>query len=596
MAFLQYADSSALVTRSWQRCHQTGLHPTDPANDQIITGKRIKEIIKENQALIQYTVPIFEKLFPFIHQMGHIAMLVDRQGNIIHTIGDPDFADHAQRVQLQVGANWEESRKGTNAIGTALVESRPVRIHAEQHFFRENQFLTCAAAPIYDADGEFLGVVNVSGQKEGFHPYILSLASLAADSLQNKLLLETSKHEHLLTLKELDQISASHQTPLVSLDRDRRIVRANAAAVGILGKDCLGKEFVGKKGYTTQTISDQTSKMWRSVALHKKADTPDQRGLLTSFSRLAGSCKRIVQTKELALKAALTHYPVLLLGESGTGKEVVAQSIHQASTRATQPFIAVNCSAIPDNLVESELFGYESGAFTGANREGSVGKFEAAKQGTIFLDEIGDMSLRAQAALLRVLQEKVVTPVGSTRTRPVHARVIAATHRNLPEEIKAGRFRADLYYRLKGIQINLPSLRERSDVIELAEHLLREINEDDAPVPVLTPDAQKALQSYQWPGNVRELQSVLIQAAFLAEGGEIEAHHLQLDLPDPAAYDDSQPILSLREAEIAAIQKSLAASGGNVSKAAKLLQIGRNTLYRKMEEYRISNTANMGSF
>lgn len=593
MAFLQYADSSALITRSWQRCHQTGLHPTDQANDQIITGKRIKEIIKANQALIQFTMPIFEKLYPFIHQVGHIAMLVDRQGNIIHTTGDPDFADHAQRVQLQVGANWEESRKGTNAIGTALVESRPVRIHADQHFFRENQFLTCAAAPIYDAEGAFLGVINISGQKEGFHPYILSLASLAADSLQNRLLLETAKHEHLLTLKELDHVSSSHQLPLISLDQDKRIVRANSAAFGILGKDCLGKEFTGKKGYTTQTVSDQSSRVWQSVALHKKTSTPDKKGLFDSFSRLAGSCKRIVQTKELALKAALTHYPVLLLGESGTGKELVAQSIHQASTRATQPFIAINCSAIPDNLVESELFGYEGGAFTGANREGSIGKFVAAKQGTIFLDEIGDMSLRAQAALLRVLQEKIVTPVGSTRNKAVNARVIAATHRNLPEEIKAGRFRLDLYYRLKGIQITLPALRERNDVVELAQHLLRQIT-DGAPVPQLTIGAEKLLRDYHWPGNVRELQSALIQASFLADGGAIESEHLHLDDSDPTTSEPDK-VFSLREAEIDAIQKSLAASGWNVSKAAKLLQIGRNTLYRKMEEYHISNTPNMSS-
>ncbi|MGE5704077.1 MAG: sigma-54 interaction domain-containing protein, partial [Clostridia bacterium] len=336
-----------------------------------------------------------------------------------------------------------------------------------------------------------------------------------------------------------------------------------------------------------QTISDQTNRLWRSVALHKNPESPDKRSLLGGFARLAGSCPRIVHTKELALKAALTHYPVLLLGESGTGKELVAQSIHQASTRANQPFIAVNCSAIPDSLVESELFGYESGAFTGANREGNIGKFEAAKQGTIFLDEIGDMSLRAQAALLRVLQEKVVTPVGSTRTRPVHARVIAATHRNLLEEIKAGRFRQDLYYRLKGIQITLPPLRERTDVVELAEHLLQQMNGGNT-TQAFSPEAQKLLASYDWPGNVRELQSVLIQASFLAEGRVIESEHLQLE-PSVLAPESSE-VLSLRDAEIAAIEKSLVASGWNVSKAAKLLKIGRNTLYRKMEEYRIANS------
>ncbi|MGE5703663.1 MAG: GAF domain-containing protein, partial [Clostridia bacterium] len=247
MAFLQSADSSVVVTRSWQRCQLTGLSPKDQVNDQIITGKQIKEIIKENQAIIHYTIQIFEKLYPFLRELGHIAMLVDRHGTIIHTIGDPDFTTRAQRVQLQVGANWDERRKGTNAIGTALVEAQLIRIHADQHFFEENQFLTCAASPVYDSVGQFLGVINISGMKEGFHPYTLSLASIVSDSLQNKLLLEATRQEHLLTVKELEQVTASHQLPLLSLDRDKRIVRANEAAFRILGKDCIGKAFAGKK-------------------------------------------------------------------------------------------------------------------------------------------------------------------------------------------------------------------------------------------------------------------------------------------------------------------------------------------------------------
>jgi transcriptional regulator with PAS, ATPase and Fis domain len=287
----------------------------------------------------------------------------------------------------------------------------------------------------------------------------------------------------------------------------------------------------------------------------------------------------------LAQKAAQVDFPVMILGESGTGKELFAQMIHQTGPRAQEPFVAVNCSSISENLIESELFGYEGGAFTGAQREGRIGKFEAARKGTIFLDEIGDMSLRAQAALLRVLQEKVVTPVGSNQSRPVHARVVAATHRNLPEEVKAGRFRADLYYRLKGVLVELPPLRKRSDILELAENQIKQIA-PDRPI-TLTKEAKAMLTSYFWPGNVRELQGVLIQATFLTDDDEIDCEHIQLEGLEEGPPSPETGMMSLRETECQAIKKALYASGGNVSQAAKLLQIGRNTLYRKMADYRI---------
>ncbi|EXX84812.1 sigma 54-interacting transcriptional regulator, partial [Paenibacillus darwinianus] len=253
-----------------------------------------------------------------------------------------------------------------------------------------------------------------------------------------------------------------------------------------------------------------------------------------------------------------------------------------------EPFIALNCSAIPDSLVESELFGYVRGAFTGANRDGNTGKFEAAHKGTIFLDEIGDMPLRAQAALLRVLQEGAVTPVGSAKSKSVDARIIAATNKNLQEEVKAGRFRTDLYYRLKGIQIVLPPLRERSDILVLASHILLTHARTGA---ALTENAQERLLRYSWPGNIRELSSVLIQATFLAGGEPIDADHIMIEEYEPVqlsgSSDDSA--LSLKDAEIRAIKKALQSTEWNLSKAAGLLKIGRTTLYRKIEEYGIAS-------
>jgi transcriptional regulator of acetoin/glycerol metabolism len=583
MSSLEQTGLPDILANSWKRCHEYGLRPSDPVDDTILTGSRIREILHQHQSVIQHAEHVFNNMSHLIKQSGQMALLVDAHGNILHGVGDPGFSRRAEQVQLQVGANWEEKRKGTNAIGIALKEKTPVRVHAGEHYYKLNRFLTCASSPVFGPDGELIGVIDISGRSESYQPFTLTLARMAADSLQNRLILEQARNEHLITLRELDLAVQSHPLPLLSLDRDNRIIRANPAALRIIGKDAVGKEFAGAKGFAVETIHDHRNKVWRSVAIRKQK--PD--GVrMYDFSDIFGTCPSLLEKKELARKAALTDFPVLLLGESGTGKELFAQSMHTSSPRAAGPFVAVNCGAIPDSLVESELFGYERGAFTGANREGSMGKFEAAHKGTIFLDEIGDMSLRAQAALLRVLQEGSITPVGSARSKPVDTRVIAATHRNLAEEVKAGRFRADLYYRLKGIQITLPPLRARSDIANLALHLLAK---HGYPSSRLTEEAQLKLQRYAWPGNIRELNSILIQACFLAEGGPIGPEHLQFDEgagPAPGTKPQ-ETASSLKEAEIAAIRNALRLTGWNVSKAAGLLAIGRTTLYRKMEEYGI---------
>lgn len=566
---------STIVQQSWKRCHESSLKATEKANDQIISTSRIKEIIQENHPLIHESLPLFEKVAPFLLSTGHIALLSDRYGNIIHTVGDPAFANQAQKVQLQIGANWKENQKGTNAIGTALVAQQPVQVQGEQHYFLENQFLTCSASPIFSAAGELVGVVNISTKKECSHPFALTLVCMIAEALQYRFLFAEAKR--VVTLPTSSQQVAQRLLPLIGLDRDERIVGINESAKKRLGTGVIGRELDVEQERMGKNVQDNRRRLWPSSPA----------AILKPFPRLAGSCPLFLQAKMLAQKAAQVDFPVLILGESGTGKELFAQMVHETGPRAHEPFIAVNCSSISENLIESELFGYESGAFTGAHREGRIGKFEAAKKGTIFLDEIGDMSLRAQAALLRVLQEKVVTPVGSNQSKPIHARVVAATHRHLPDEIKAGRFRADLYYRLKGVMIQLPPLRKRSDILPLADCLLQQLAPGSA---AISKEAQAMLASYSWPGNVRELQGVLIQAAFLADGAQIGSEHVLLEGVEEAGGPDpfGQALPTLREMEMETIRRALRKSGGNVSQAAKLLQIGRNTLYRKMSDYRIT--------
>jgi len=506
-----------IIDRSWKRCQHFGLSPSDPMDDSILTGSTLQEVLTENQSMIRHATIILENLYPAIHSQGLVTVIVDRNGTIVHKVGHLDSNETID--YLPVGSNWSEKRKGTNAMGLVIYEKKPIITHAEHHFYVKNHFLTCAASPIYSPTGELIGAINISAKKEMYHPFTISLTTMIAESLRTRLLLDQTKQEKVLALKELEVTSNLSTVPLLTLDRENTIIRANQTARLILGEDCIGNEFHVAKGYAVEVISDQLQKISRSVVSLKKADKKDEAAKkLYSISDIIGSCPKIEKVRNMITKAAVFDYPVIIYGKSGTGKELIAQSLHSNGSRFGKPFVAVNCSAIPENLIESKIFGYEKGAFTGANHKGSTGKFEAANGGTIFLDEIGDMSLKAQAALLRVLQESIVTRVGGVNVIPINTRVIAATNKNLLEEIKAGRFREDLYYRLKGIFITLPSLKDRIDILELTEHF---INRLDHPSISLSNEAKQKILAYHWPGNIRELQSVLIQASFLAVGSEI---------------------------------------------------------------------------
>ncbi|WP_103106536.1 sigma-54-dependent Fis family transcriptional regulator [Brevibacillus reuszeri] len=581
MSSVVYSHEFEMIRESWQRCYAQGFLPTDSVRGQLLSESQILSLQKDSRFLLEHAIPVFDSLYPLYKHAEYIAVLTDRHGTIIHTVSTPEFQELADSIYMLPGANWLENTMGTNAMGVTLLEKKPVLVYGEDHFYRTNHFLACAASPIFNSMGELLGAVNISCRIEQYTSSILPLVTMLADSLQNRLLLSEARQEHLLTLRHMEKLENEHPTPLLTLDSDQRIVRANRAAERIIGRDCLGKEFSIKDGYVMESISDHSQRLWRSITIRPRS-TAKQKHYV--FDDIFGTCPTITRVKQLAIRAASMETPLLLSGESGTGKELFAQAIHSASPRSDQPFIAVNCSAIPEDLVESELFGYERGAFTGAKAEGSIGKFEAAHNGTLFLDEIGDMSLRAQAALLRAVQEKVITPVGSVKSKHVNVRIIAATHKHLPDEIRSKRFREDLYYRLKGIQLTLPPLRKRSDIGALATHLLHKLDASTS----LSHEALAHLHHHSWPGNVRELNSILVQAAFLAEGGQIEPVHLQWeqDLPEGNTLSPHPSHrLSLEETEKETILRTLDSTRWNISRAAQLLQVSRNTLYRKLTEY-----------
>ncbi|MFD2369037.1 sigma-54 interaction domain-containing protein [Brevibacillus sp. GCM10020057] len=315
-------------------------------------------------------------------------------------------------------------------------------------------------------------------------------------------------------------------------------------------------------------------------------------GATYHIEQIVGYSQKMQELKQFSQKVARSDSTVLITGESGTGKELFAHAIHAESKRKMGPFIRVNCAAIPDTLLESELFGYEEGAFTGAVRRGKKGKFELANHGTILLDEIGDMPLPLQAKLLRVLQEKEVERVGAVRATPIDVRVIASTNQDLPASIKEGKFRADLYYRLNVVSLSIPPLRERlEDLPELVSNLLKQLAEaTGVTVRTIDDDVWGVLKSYSWPGNVRELRNVLERAMHLMEGDVLKKEHVWL----PAASDEPvhpagvRPLKeTLEMAEREALRQAMREAGGNKQEAAKLLRISKSTFYEKWEKYKM---------
>jgi sigma-54 dependent transcriptional regulator, acetoin dehydrogenase operon transcriptional activator AcoR len=567
-----------MIRDSWKRCEEYGFKPNDPVDSTVLDHYQITEVLNRNQELTHSAIASIKNLYPTFRKMGHIVSIVDRYGIIIYTLGDENLASE---VQMLVGTNWLEDKRGTNAMGVALVEKNPVRVHGSQHFNASAHFLTCAASPIFSPSGEILGAINISGKKEHYHPYIFTLTQIMAGDIGNRIMLHQMKREYHLTIKEFEHSINKYITvPFLSLDEEHRVIRANNRAKAIIGHNNIGQKLNNIDQFIINTFTSNCQKSIRSIAIHQKFMNEKR---LYTFSDIKGNCPSVVRTKNLAEKAAVTDIPILLIGETGTGKELFAQSIHSASMRSHSPFVAVNCGAISESLIESELFGYIGGSFTGANQEGRKGKFEAAQNGTLFLDEIGDMSLRAQVTLLRALQEKEITPVGSTTTKKIDVRIIAATNKDLVKEIEEKRFRADLYYRLKGLQIRLPSLRVRTDLIQMASSLLEEKGYSDL---ILSEEAKQKILSHKWPGNIRELMSVLIEATFLSDGGIISPEDIQIDTGCTSVEitDDMDP---LKDAEKSVMEKHIRIAEGNISVAAERLKISRNTLYRKMKEYNI---------
>ncbi|MGY3642875.1 sigma-54-dependent Fis family transcriptional regulator [Pseudomonas sp. LW8] len=598
----------AIVQTSWQRCRAFGLdHQSAPAFDQL-PAAGIARLLDSHHSLVQTThqevLPYYENI---LSNSNCLIMLADNQGQVLTSWGTQRFIEPNLARGFQAGASWMERSSGTNAIGTALACEQAVHIEHDEHFLKANRFMTGSAAPIFDAERKVIAVLDVSSDSYLPPSHTLGMVKMMSQTVENRLILNLFHGQHFqLTfntgLNNLD----SQWAGLLIFDESGQVLSANRRADNLLGVR-LSRVSVESlfKVSLLELINQpeglpfalQTSGRNRFQCLLKRpkqapvqarvfvAEDKPAPASVISLNTLHFGDSRVEKAVRQAERLLEKDIPLLIHGETGVGKEVFVKALHQASSRQKQAFIAVNCAAIPAELVESELFGYEKGAFTGANQKGSIGLIRKADKGTLFLDEIGDMPLPTQARLLRVLQERCVQPVGSSELFPVDLRIISATNRSLREQVQLGRFREDLYYRIGGLTLELPPLRERSDKQALFKRLWEQ-HREPTQWAGLSPEVLELFDKHPWPGNLRQVSSVMQVALAMAEEQPVRPEHL----PDDFFVDlEMEPVetaapLGLDLNDVEALNRELKAAGGNISHLARRLGVSRNTLYKRLRQ------------
>jgi len=622
------------VLESWRRCYDYGLDYNIYNYGPVLDKLTLQEKMHQKDLLLKAADPYICQLEAMLSDA--IILLSDEEGAMLRVIeGNEMLRKQNERFNLVPGSVWNESTVGTCAHCISLIQGTPMQICGPEHYFEKYEEISCSSAPIFDINYNLAGslcVVTSSFSKQSSQS--LGLVVSMAWAVQNQFQIALHNDLFNLTLQKTD-------SALMAINKSGIITKANLVAqqmfveisqdlIGthvdqILGEQPLIKSVLesGKPIEDAEIEIDRLNQrvvvsfakplndycgnnLGCIVALKRinriKNRETRRDGLNTrfTFDKIIGSSPPIKKVIEIARKFAHLDANILIQGESGTGKEMFAQAIHHES-RSSGPFVAVNCGAIPANLIESELFGYEGGSFTGAERRGRAGKLELADGGTLFLDEIGDMPLELQPVLLRVLEEKRLMRIGGNRYVPVNFRLITATNKNLYEQVETNQFRQDLYYRLKVLQIDIPPLRERSsDILELANYFIRVIAQNQLIVPpVLSDLATIYLLNYHWPGNVRQLENSMLYAVNVCEDNIIRPEDLpeeivsgiDLDLPvnTGTQLHMAQPItnLSMKDMERIMITQALEQTKYNVSEAAVLLGMSRSTLYRKIKEYQL---------
>ncbi|CAH2602881.1 Sigma-54-dependent Fis family transcriptional regulator [Rhodovastum atsumiense] len=610
-----------VVLESWRRSQQHRIQAS--RHHAPLLGE--PELFRRRTAgasLLQAARPALAKARTFLADANAMVLLTDAAGTIIEASGDPRVLEFGRRIHLQQGGLWTEAAIGTNAIGTALASGEPVQIHAAEHFCDEVQRWTCAATPIHHPlDGQLLGILDISGPASSFHPQSLAHAVMAGQHIE-AMLERAIRAEHDRLLQSLvrrrpdwlaDELLAVdprgivvHATEhaLPGLERLHPGLLQGRTLPALAGSPCEHwPELLARllPGGTVELVQHEGRALGAVLVLRSRRRPPAAstapaaaaRPEAAGFEAILGQSPALRAVIERARRFAASDAPVLIEGETGVGKELFARAIHQDSAARRGAFVPINCGGLPRELIASELFGYAEGAFTGARSKGHAGRIEAAQDGLLCLDEIGEMPLELQAFLLRVLEDGVVYPIGSNEGRKVRVRIVSMTNRNLAAEVAAGRFRQDLYYRLATLRLAIPPLRERrDDVPALAVHYCRlAAARLGRPAPELGEDALALLRDYWWPGNVRQLRNVIEAMVVAAEhpclgAGDVPTELLPgtaLDAPAPMPGPEAAPA-SLKATERAAILAAVRACHGNLTRAARQLGIARSTLYRRLQE------------
>lgn len=621
--------NSEVILRSWQRCaNDYKLDPSKPHRPYIETAQSLACAMDRLGTFLDVARAGLRQLAGAEADYGYV-ILTDANGVIVDAVDTGEWLRDCEDAGLLLGANWDERHAGTNGIGTCLVERTPLSCGLEDHFHTSQLGLSCSSMPLFAPEGSFIGVLNVSALSvpnscENLHlaPH---LARQYARLIENANFASHFNNCWMLRLATASELLEISSDVLLAINEDGVIVGANSSARRLLERpnsekpkgldyaivdqhltsvfDCghgdvwfltrqqnAGQHTVLRTRQNLQLVACASQpKFPKSKAKHKSAVSAN---ISTAISRLAGEDAEMARVLDQAQRLVNKNIHILLQGETGSGKEVLARALHDSSARAKNPFIAVNCAAIPETLIESELFGYAAGAFTGARSKGMQGLIERSSGGTLFLDEIGDMPIQLQTRLLRVLSENEVQPLASDKNVSVNLTVISASHRDLKELVAAQKFREDLYYRLCGATLHLPGLRDRQDKDYIIQRILQQEAQQLGASPWIDEAAMDLLRKYQWPGNVRELRNVIRFALAISDDGILVEHLPPIlrgvgDVASRQALSQAESLELKPDDPAGLLRACLRKHKWNITAVASELDLCRTSVYRQMKRFGI---------
>jgi transcriptional regulator of acetoin/glycerol metabolism len=637
------------IKDSWIRSRKLGIDPNDGSSPTILNEPEFTALLSKKKDLLTIAIPFMKRLYDVISYSGFAVVLSDEQGFILEIVSTPDLEESVAEtnVNFKAGVRWLEEDVGTNGIDLVLRLKKPYQISGAEHYAITHHPVSCIGAPIFNADGQLTGTLTASGFVQATQKHTLAMIVAAVEVITDEIMIREKNNQLTITNNRLTNVLMSMSDGVIVTDSLGVIQQMNPIAKQMLGQS-IGMEYqaaisdfyddglvyrndVLKKGmsYTDKEVAIK-SKTHSTHTLATANPIKDEQEqivggiiVLTPAAKVQKLIKRYASTSarfhfkdiigrsssmqsalDLAERASRKSNTILLEGESGTGKEIFAQAIHNNSNRENDPFVVINCGALPRELISSELFGYMEGTFTGAKKEGRPGKFELANGGTIFLDEVAEMPLEQQVNLLRVLQERAITRIGSIKEIPIDVMIICATNKDLKSEVMRNNFRQDLYYRLNVISVKIPPLRERlEDIPLLVNFFIASMSNPDARSKIIVaPEVIECFNQYNWPGNVRELQNVIEKMLLYCEEGELGLERLPAGIPLYRAVKASDQNMTRTQPDfLHSTRKSkkdkmyeeerqklfilLSRSGGNISSIAKEMGVNRCTIYRKMKRY-----------